>query len=334
MTPVLVLLGDPRLPYPYNLTNRYEERDFAAVAQLKDALARIPEYTFTYLDDHAHLIESLTRADAVFVFNRCDTGYRNLAAQGPHLAHLLELLSLPYTGPSAETLILCASKHLINMVAGDAGVPVPEQWLVPLEEDIDVPDAPYPALIKPCLGYGSAGVFTDSVVDDPQAARPVLRRLRDELGFRCAVLEEYLPGPEYSAAAMGNGSGLNVLPPLELDYSELPAHLPPVLPYEAKVDPTSLYWTQVQLRPARVPGERREALERYCRRAFDAFGCRDHTRFDFRCDVHGRPRLIDVNPDPSWYPGGMLASMAGYAGYDYPAFVRLLLETGRERLGL
>lgn len=331
---VVVLLGDPRLPYPYNLTNRYEARDFAAVESLKRALAQHSEYAFTYVDDHARMIESLSDLRPAFVFNRCDTGYRNDAAFGAHVAHLLEILDLPYTGPDAKTFVLCESKHLINLIAGAAGVAVPAQRLIPLGESIDVPQEPYPALVKPSLGYGSIGVSADSVVTEPQAARRVLKRLRDELGFGFAVLDEYLPGPEYSAAMVGNATSLELFPPLELDYSKLPGDMPRILPYEAKVDPQSVYWTHVELRPAELSEEHREVLERYCRLAFERLGCHDHARFDFRCDADGQPRLIDVNPGPSWYPGGMFASMAGYAGYDYAAFLKLLLETGRERIGL
>jgi len=74
---VVVLLGDPRLPYPYNLSHRYEDRDFAAVESLRNALSELSEYRFTYLDDHTSLIDDLKRERPPIAGTRCRASSRD-----------------------------------------------------------------------------------------------------------------------------------------------------------------------------------------------------------------------------------------------------------------
>jgi D-alanine-D-alanine ligase len=116
-----------------------------------------------------------------------------------------------------------------------------------------------------------------------------------------------------------------------VDFSGLDPDLPPILTYASKVQPQSRQWKQVRLRPAELSDEGRE-LHGYCRTVFERLGCRDYARFDFRCGLDGTPRLIDVNCHPMWGEGGMMATMAGFAGLGYAQMLERIIRAGAQRL--
>lgn len=332
---ITVLLGDPRLPYAYNLSNQFERQDHEAIGRLRGALEAIEEHAFELLDDHGRLWRELERRRPDFVLNFCNSGFRNRMERQHHVPALLEMLEIPYAGAGPECMVLTHHKFLVQALAADLGIPVPRQRLLPSEDpEAALPDA-YPALIKPNSGDGSYGVTANAVVNGPEEARRYLRELRALLPSPQVLVQEYLPGPEYSVGVLGNPvTGLAVLPPLRIDFSELDPGLPPIMTYESKVDPQSPYWRKVRFRPAELSEAERGRLEGRARLLFERMGCRDYARLDFRCDARGEPRLLDLNPHPVWSEGGMLATMAGYDGRSYADLLRAILESGRRRLGL
>jgi hypothetical protein len=61
---------------------------------------------------------------------------------------------------------------------------------------------------------------------------------------------------------------------------------------------------------------------------FGRFGLRDYARFDFRVAADGRPKLMEINPNPACGHDGKLAIMAGFAGLSY---ARMLKNRDRGR---
>lgn len=334
MFDVTVLLGDPRLPYGYNLSNRFEQQDYDAVRNMQGALETLEGYRFRFLDDHEVLWGTLSAGPPSLVLNFCNTGYRNNPARQHHVSALLEMLELPYAGAGPESIVLCHHKFLVYALARDLGIPVPRQVLTRTGHPEACARASYPAFIKPNGGDGSFGVDPGSVVNDAEAARRRLGELEAEMPGQEVLIQEYLPGPEYSVGVIGNPrTGYTVLPPLEIDFSALDDHLPPIMTYQSKVDPDSPYWQKVRFHQARS--------ENACRRMtshagllFERVGCRDYARMDFRTDSDGEVRLMDLNAHPMWGEGGMLPTMAGYLGQGYPQFLESILGAARARLNL
>lgn len=332
-TRITVLLGDPRLPYAYNLSRRFETHDYETVRQLKSALSTLTDYEFDFLDEHALYYEGLRRNAPPLVLNFCNTGYGNRISRQLHIPALLEMLDIAYIGAGPACLALCHDKNAVLHIATDLGIPVPKQRFVKLVGGAHPKPETYPALIKPNHGDGSIGIEPDALVYNDSDAARYLRRLAELLDRPGLVIEDYLPGPEYSVGLIGNpGTGFASLPPLEVDYSALDPVLPPILTYAAKVDPGSAYWRQIRLREAPISLALREQLESQCRGIFTRLDCRDYARFDFRCDNNGEPRLIDVNCHPMWGADGMMASMAGFAGHGYAVMLDLIIRAGLERV--
>jgi D-alanine-D-alanine ligase len=148
-------------------------------------------------------------------------------------------------------------------------------------------------------------------------------------------MQEYLPGPEYGVGLIGNPEGeLRALPPLEVDFSALPAGLAPILSYESKAMPDTPYWTDIRFKRAEIAPGLEAALAARAGAMFRRLGLRDYGRFDFRVGADGEAKLMEINPNPAWGNDGKLAFMAGFAGLGYPDLLRLILEAALKRCGL
>lgn len=330
-----VLTGDPRLPDLTKRGQRYNEEDHATHEAMRMALAGLGRFTLEFLDDHSRLLHRLADDPPALVLNLCDTGFRNVATQELHIPALLELQGVPYSGASPACMAICYDKQIVGLVARSLGIPVPRETYLPPGAHFDAAEIALPALIKPNQADGSVGITKDAVVRSPGEAEAYLAWLHRELPGRAALIQEYLPGPEYGVGLIGNPEDeLIALPPLEVDYSRLPAGLDPILPFESKAIPDSPYWTEIKFKPAEAALQVQAAIATHAKRLFARFGCRDYARFDFRCAADGEPKLIEVNPNPAWAYDGKLAFMAGFAGIDYPTMLELIVDAALIRTGL
>ncbi len=330
---VTVLLGDPRLPDSVKLTGGFNAEDFDTIARLKTALAELPGYHFTYLDDHGALWTALRDQRPKFVLNLCDEGFSNDAMMELHVPAALEMLGVPYSGSGPSALALCYNKSHVRAIAASCDVPVPLETYFDADDQAATIPSIFPALIKPCQGDSSIGITRNAVVQNPSEAVSYLTELRRILPGRPVLVQEFLSGNEYSVGIIGNpGIGFTVLPLLEVDYSALPPELPRILGYESKWDPSSPYWTKIRYREAEIDDELRRNMIDWSTALFERLGCRDYVRFDFRADSAGDVKLLEVNPNPGWCWDGKLNLMAGFGGHSYAGMLRMILEAAQRRI--
>src|SRR5207247_1299972 len=285
---------DPSLPDVVKRDGRFGPGDLALVERLKSALAELEAYRFCYLDRHATLIGDLQRCRPELVLNLCDEGFGNDPAREPHVPALLELLGMPDVGSVPQALINCYEKTLARGVAGSLGIPVPaEARLEPLPAACRAGPA-FPVIVKPIHGDGSDPLFRRAVFDAPHALEQFREELRRQDPRRPVLVQEFLEGPEYTVAVLGNpANDLRALPVLEIDYGALPAGLPKVLGYDYKWVPESPY-ARIAPRPALCPPEAAVAMQQQALKLFERLGCRDWARFDFRAGADGRVRFLEA----------------------------------------
>lgn len=332
---VTVLLGDPRLPDGVKRNGAFNPEDFDTVRKLQDALSELTNYKFRYLDNHATLERDLSDLRTDLVLNFCDEGYNNDPFKELHVPALLDVLGIPYTGAPPATLAACYDKGLVRAVAQGLDVPVPlETYVRPGDQGATLPSV-FPALLKPNYGDSSQGITKDAVVNNEKSLLDYLERLRHEFPRRPILVQEYLTGPEYTVALIGNpDQGLRALALLEVDYSRLDPNLPRILGYESKWEPDSPYWTQIRYHEANLPDHVQGQLIEHSARLFERLGCRDYARFDFRADAKGEIKLLEVNPNPGWCWDGKVNVMAGFQGMRYTELLSQILAAAEERAGI
>ncbi len=276
MTRLFVVTGDHHRLDPTKHGAAYGPEDLKTHAAMIQALQGLGRFQLTICNDHTDLFEKLSTARPDLVVNFCDTGIRNVPSHELHLPAWLELQDIPYTGATPQAMAICYDKQIVRLVAGELGVEVPREHYLPWTQRRGALPDIYPALLKPNTADGSVGITKDAVVADETEARAYLDFLAKELPGRDVLWQEYLPGPEFGMGLIGNPEiELRALPPLQVDFSALPAGLAPILSFESKTDPDSPYWTDIRFKRTDIAGDVRSRLENWAKRLFRRFGLRD-----------------------------------------------------------
>ena len=211
------------------------------------------------------------------------------------VADVLDELKIPYIGPSAQTMKNLIGKFTTHEILARNNVSVPEHILCPpcTADDVNY----FPAFVKPDGESRSVGINEKSVAEDHQALAEQIRFIQQELQ-QAALVEEYLPGKEYTVMVIGNGDGRKILPGcVTVD----PAHYGkyPVLRSDLR---------GVGLTKVSIQQELQQEAADLAAAACDALNCSDHVRIDMRVGSDGKLRIMEVNgipglkPVKSWSP--------------------------------
>jgi len=268
------------------------------------------------------------KVDLVFNIAEGLGNHRSREAQVPSV---LEMLGVPYSGSDPQCLAICLDKPLTKKLVAMAGVRTP-RWRV-IANDVELAaaawdDFPFPAFVKPAQEGSSKGIRFACKVESPgQVSAAVARLLRDYC--QPALVEEFIGGDEVTVGVTGNS------PPAVLGVMRV---LPKkrggdfVYSLEVKRD-----WEQLvdYECPARLGPVVVDAIADLSLKAFEALGCRDVARIDFRVSPAGLPYFIEINPLPGLNPhSGDLPIMAGKMGWSYQALISAVVNAalGRYRL--
>ncbi|AKB39251.1 methyltransferase domain-containing protein [Methanosarcina mazei] len=333
---VVVVLGDPRKEDQVKPACVFDDDDFETINRMKTALSEIPSIKFTFLDRHETLFEDLRKkaGKTDLVLNLCDEGFYNDPVKELHVPAMFEQLNIPYTGAGPQCLAYCYDKSLVRGVAREMRIPVAKGVLVTDDSDISRLSLSFPLLVKPNSGDSSFGITQKSIVHSREELLDIMKETREKIGSdKPFLLEEFLPGKDISVGIIGNPPSCTVLPITEEDYSAVPGELPKICGYEAKWLPDSSYW-KIKSVPADLPEKTQKEVVRSCLALFTRLGCRDYARFDWRLDAEGRPRLLEVNPNPGWCWDGHLAKMAAYANISYSGMLAAIIGAAKKRYGI
>lgn len=238
---------------------------------------------------------------------------------------LFELLRIPYTGSDPVALGMAMDKSLARWAAAAAGLPVAWGAVAASPQEVEqvVRQAPLPAFVKPVAEGSSKGVRQRSRVESRDELREqalwVLREYRQP-----ALVEEYLPGREFSVGVLGNGEALAVLPVLEVRPGGEDGAF--VYCYHTKSGNREQF-----LCPAPVDEELGARLAAGARRVFSALGLRDVARVDFRLSAGGLPCFLEVNPLPGLSAASLLTAQARAAGMSLNDLVAAILQAACRR---
>ncbi len=255
-------------------------------------------------------------------FNWCE-GIPGIRHSEWIVVRALEERGLVFTGSGSQTLALSYQKHRVKSLLAAQGLPTPP-WRI-----FDRPPAPgewerFPAIVKPAVGHCSDWVTSESVVMDAGELRERVETLLACSGIP-ALVEEFIDGREFHVSLWGNGT-IRMLPPAEMDFSCLNDVRERLCTYDAKFTPGSIPYEKIRtLLPAPLEDAERAALERTCRLAYRAVGCRDYGRLDVRLR-DGVFYVLDVNPNPDISEDASMASAAEVEGFSHAAMAETLIR--------
>lgn len=307
--------------------------DIDTIAAVEAALATRHQVTLINADLDA--FEKLRKLRPDLVFNIAE-GLHS-ASREAQIPALLDMLQIPYTGSDPVTLGLCLDKQRTKEILKQHRVPTPRFWVV--ANPLEIPrNLRYPLMVKPCLEGSSKGVTNNALV---QNRKELVRQLEwiTATYAQKAIIEEFLPGREFTVALLGNGTDIRVLPIVEINFASLPPGCNPIYSYEAKwVWDTEESPLQIFDCPARLEPFLQQQIEQLCRHAFNALGCRDWCRVDVRLDALGRPHVIELNPLPGILPrpeqNSCFPKAARAAGLSYTGMILQVVDLASQRYNL
>jgi D-alanine-D-alanine ligase len=263
------------------------------------------------------------------LINLCE-GFRGRPQLEANVAAVLELLEIPFTGNTSQTLALCQDKFKTKAILSSHGLPTANARLVVAPAPIL--DLEFPVIVKPNSEDASLGIHSNSVVHDQEGLVRQIKRML-ELYQQPILVEEFIDGREFNVAVLDNHKP-QALPVSEIDFSQMPEETPCICSYEAKwFEDHVLYNSTPPVCPAKINDDLRAKLQALAVEAFQVTGCRDYARVDFRMDKKSHISILEVNPNPD------ISLNAGYvralraSGIDYKTFWHQMIQNAVIRKG-
>jgi len=219
------------------------------------------------------------------------------------------MYGVPYTCSDPLVCALTLDKAMTKRVVGSAGLYTPRFSVVTALSDVESLDLAFPLFAKPLAEGTGKGVDRDSKVESKSALKKVCARLLERFA-EPVLVEEYLPGREFTTALLGTGRNARVLGTIEFTIrANAPAQ-----DYSFEVKETCEHCVNYVPMPH---GSLRDEVEDLALQAYQVLECRDTGRVDIRLDARGRPAFIEINPLPGLHPTHsdlpMIATQEGMA---------------------
>lgn len=240
-------------------------------------------------DMNADLLDLVSRTENAVVLPMLHGGVGEDGA----LREVLEVLGVPFIGPTGASSRLTFDKSIATSVVRAAGLTTPRQIALPhdifrelgaqtLMDGIGQ-QIGYPLVVKPSRSGSALGV---TKVDDA-AALPAALVAAYAYG-PVAVIESFVDGTEVAVTVLDEGDGPVALPAVEIRPQS------GVYDYESRYTAgTTRFLTPAELDDAVLDAAGRLAVD-----AFEALGLRHLSRIDIIVDPAGVPHFIEGNVAP------------------------------------
>jgi len=316
MPSIIGLLFDSPSDYPLvtGPADRFAEFEPESTILIMEETVRLMGYQPLRIGPPAAMLQS--KPDVDVIWNIAEGyGTRNREAWGPVLA---ELWGIPVLGSDALTLSTSLDKHLTKVIARSVGIPTSD-WVV-LEnasQSNSIPESWYPVFVKPRYEGTAKGIGPWSKCKDADELENVAHRLLTDYN-QPLLVEPMLPGAEFTVALMG--SPLRPLPVLERALhgpSQIGIHA--VAAHDQAANMHAL--TYDTLHPDLESKIQSWSLE-LCRE----MGVRHFARLDFKCDQHGDPMFLEINPLPTFAGDNTFGILAEIDGASTPEYLAKFLS--------
>ncbi len=236
---------------------------------------------------------------------------------------LFESWRIPCVFSDPSVLGLCLHKGMAKHVVRDLGLPTPDFAVVESLEDLRGLPLRYPLFAKPVAEGTGKGVGAASRCATPRELRKTCKALLLKHN-QPVLVEEYLPGREFTVGIVGNGSKARVLGVIEIELLkdvECGAY-----GYETK----DQYEDLAQYHLVNDPMAREAANTAL--KAYKGLGIRDAGRLDMRADANGRVHFIEANPLAGMNPiHSDLPIICRLAGISYQQLMNMIMDAAIAR---
>lgn len=301
---------------------------------VKDAIEIFHSVELIEADYNAY--EKLKESKCDIVFNIAE-GFNGLSREA-QIPAILDMLNKPYSGSDPLTLSICLDKARTKEILSYYKIPNAKFLVIDELEQLREFRLEFPLIVKP-IGEGSSkGIYSSSFVNNKSELVLEAERILNEYS-QPALIEEFLPGREFTAAIIGNNGDAEVLPIVEIRYKDFPEDFIPIYSYEAKwILDTREKPLNVFSCPANLDPILENKIKETVLRTYQVLRCRDWSRIDLRLDKNNIPNIIEVNPLPGILPNpednSCFPKAARTNGLNYNQMINKVLSVAAKRYNL
>ena len=317
------------------LSNSFKEYSHQEVEKDLNDTGRVVRAALKQAGHDVHLysvnkrtFEKLRKSNIDFAFNVCER-FNGSSLMEPHVAAMLELLQIPYTGSGPLALSLCMNKPRVKEILAQNGIPTPRfQVFYSKDEKLDK-NLKFPLFVKPACMDNSIGINEDAIVRDKKELRSKIESINRAYN-QPALVEEFIEGREFAVAVIGNKNPI-ALPIAEVKFN-IPGGEKNIFSYPAKWfhddDGKNIAYESC---PADIP----KSLELYMKRiAVDVYNLlevRDYGRIDIRISKDGIPHVLEMNPNPGISSDNVIPKAAKSIGLTHYEMINEIMHQAFKR---
>lgn len=284
-------------------------------------------HTVVKIGNVDNLLKKIDHLNVDIVFNIAEgRGGRNRESQVPLI---LEMKGVPYVGSDALTLGVSLDKVMTKRMLIAEGIPTPRFFETddPGDTIANIKKAKFPLIVKPRYEGSSKGLSEKSRVT-------TVDELREQIAYivktysQAALVEEFIPGTEYTVAIIGNHCP-EVLPPVQIKI-------------DGKLKLGDKFYTFTRIHSNRleyvcssmIDKSLERKLKNLALRTYKAIDCRDFGRVDFRVTADNNPYVLEINPLPSLSGEDVFRYIADYLKVPYTEMMRRIVDAAFLRYGM
>jgi D-alanine-D-alanine ligase len=233
---------------------------------------------------------------------------------------ILDQYKIPYVFSGPVILGISLNKYLTRLIVSAAGVPVSAGMLISVKEDIKKCNLEYPLFIKPVSEGTGKGINEKSMLNSfaelKEMAEWILSRFNQP-----ALVEEYLPGREFTVGMIGEGNESVAIGGMEIECKD---NLPYSVEFKENYQDFCKY----------IPIEKNftDECSKVALDVWKALGAVDAGRVDVKADRNGRICFMEVNPLAGLHPiHSDLPILSRMVGIDYQSLMEMIMKATLKR---
>lgn len=276
------------------------------------------------LSTYLQLKELRKKKYDIFV-NLCE-GYLEWSVPSIDVIHSLEMLDLPYTGPSA--LLYDPPKELMKYVAYTCGVKTPAYVLVKNVNQVDeiTSKLNFPLFIKPAKAGDSLGIDKESLVNDKKSLKEKISKLLED--YQEILVEQFISGREFTVLVAADSANQKCMVYTPVEF---------IFPEGNKFKTYSLKTSDLH-KECNVPCNNKDLSEKLkdaAAKIFNAFNGVGYARLDFRLNDANELYFLEINFTCSVFYDGGYEGSADYILINDPSgkegFLHTIINEGIAR---
>jgi D-alanine-D-alanine ligase len=302
--------------YSMEETAEFDKQE--TVDALEDALKKIGHQTEP-VGNVFQLIEALSAGKRWdMIFNIAEGLYGD--GRESVVPAILDQYKIPYVFSGPVIMGISLNKHMAKMVVATAGVPVSPGLLINKHSDLNKVTLSYPLFIKPVSEGTGKGITEKSLVKNAAELAEMADWILSEFK-QPALVEEYLPGREFTVGIVGSGDTAEAIGGMEVICADN-------LPYSVEVKEN--YWNYCKYKP--LDEDIAEECKSVALGAWKALGAVDAGRIDVKADRTGRICFIEANPLAGLNPiHSDLPILARMYGIEYQQLLEKIMDSAVKR---